>query len=155
MLRRQLPELFCPVPACDPELRVFPPGRVNLRNQNQKRMDKHLGPSRGHVEYPNGMFPQSLFSALARTSLAECLLPPPLPSSKVTRVGQDSPCGEGGQQRNLRPRWGSRAGPPTPGVPLPLPWPEPSYLLPDLGISLSTFIVSPCHLLPLLCKSVD
>ena len=34
---RQLP-LFWPVPTCDPELRVVPPGRVNLqRNQEPRR----------------------------------------------------------------------------------------------------------------------
>ena len=149
---RQLP-LFWPVPTCDPELRVVPPGRVNLqRNQEPRRgWISILEPLRGAMwSTPMGVCPQSLFPALSLGShlLGAHFLPHcPLASDSEVRPGQSM--GREIAERVPRAKWGSkRRSPSIPGAPPALSLGLSLLLLPDPGASPQTpFLqLSPCHL---------
>ena len=150
---RQLP-FFCSVSACDPELRVFPPGRVNLqRNQEPRRgWISILEPLRGAtLEYPQWeCVHRASFPALSLGShlLGAHFLPYcPLASDSEVRPGQ--PLGRGTAEGVPKARQGSEGKSPSiPGAPPACSLGLSLLLLPDPGASPQTPFVqlSPCHL---------
>ncbi|CAI9166560.1 unnamed protein product [Rangifer tarandus platyrhynchus] len=155
---RQLP-LFCPVPACDPELRVVPPGRVNLhRNQEPRRgWISILETPRGATwSSPNGGCPQILFPSplLGHPLLGAHFLPHcPLAGDSEVRPGQLT--GRGTAERVPRARWGSeRRSPRVPGAPPALSLAQPPPVPRPWGITADTIPSALTLLLTQpLCKS--